>query len=166
MAQKQTQIKFLEQFSPRMQIVLWVAAHILLIPILFVLITPEGGSIVLAFLSFVFLEKVGALFTKGEPAESVSTVLKIGSVCVLAFVVTTAVLIPLFIPICHWLEVQETLEVRFLNFEPIYGLSLCYAGTVDFVSLGFGAFVAYLLIPTFYLLLPFRLIYRLARRFY
>ena len=150
----------LNKFSPRMQIAVWASCLLIAIPLLFVLLNPEGGSIVLTFVGFMFYDRVAKFFPE-DPKRPI-TLIKIGLIGFTIFVITTAVLWLLFIPICHWIEVQETIDIRFLNNEIYYGLSLCYAGEVDTLTLGFGAAAHYILVPLFYLgyqllALPFRL---------
>lgn len=144
-------------------IILWVLGSILLIPLSFVLLRPEGGSIASFFLSLVFYDMVGKVFE--HETSQVSKSIKTGLIGLTAFALSTMGIIGLFLPLCHWLAVQESVKIRFLNDEIYYSLAFCYNGEVDVATIIFGTFVAYLLLPIFYLLFElFRLPQTLLKR--
>ncbi len=158
-----------QNLTPFQIAILYLLGSVLLIPILFVVLTPEGGSVVLAIAGFGMMERVYDHYKKQFRADWQAKMVT-GIVLILAFGIATGLMVLMMTPICRWLFIQETIEIQFLNRELIYGLALCYEIQVDYVTLGFGAYVHYLLMATFYLIwiilsAPFKWIGHLRRNY-
>ncbi|MEM7334340.1 MAG: hypothetical protein AAF490_19815 [Chloroflexota bacterium] len=141
----------IQNLTPPQIASLWILGTVFAIPLLFIILTPEGGGIALAFIGFVVAERTNDYFKERYISDWYVKLLT-GLSLLLAFAAATGFMLLWLFPICRWLAIQETIRIQFLNRELTYGLALCYEGNVDFVTVGFGAFLHYLLWPMFYLL--------------